>query len=102
MFRRKMYEIKREIGTCSPGGGYVVLPEEKVNLDLEKLKDIIKKEGLKIKFSSHLMITITHPKSDVDISFYNSGKILFKTYDKDKIDDFLNEVEPFIHRAKKN
>lgn len=97
-----MYELSREMGTCSPGGGYVAAPTDELEIDLERLKEIIEEEGFDIKFSSNLMLTITISPDKIDISFYKSGKILFKTYKENKVKSLLDRFKPLVKKAKRN
>lgn len=94
-----MYELDREMGTCSPGGGYIALPKEDISVDITKLKGIIDCDKFKINFSSNLMLTVNIPSERLEISFFKSGRILFKTYDKDKVTAHLKDMENLVEKA---
>ncbi len=77
-----MYDV---VEPCSDSGAYRAEPKEETRVDLEELEKYFRKKEFKIEFSSEVILLVLHPEFEVEIGIYPSGKLLFKTTEKEVV-----------------
>ncbi len=87
---------------CSDAGAYRAEPTEDTRLDLEKFEDVLKENDYGIEFSSEVIVLVRHDETDVEVGIYPSGKLLFKTTDKDVVDELFDEFSEMVANFIKN
>jgi len=83
-----MYDV---VEPCSDSGAYRAEPKKETRIDLEGLEKYLTKEEFQIEFSSEVILLVLHPEFDVEVGIYPSGKLLFKTTEKDIVDELFEE-----------
>ncbi len=81
---------------CSDSGAYVAEPDDKTKVAMDKVQGWLEERGYTMKFSSEVITVALHPKEEVEIGFYPSGKLLFKTTDKEIVDKLFSELTPMM------
>ncbi len=94
-----MYHV---VEPCSDSGAYVAEPEKKTKINMEGVQDRLENKGYKMKFTSEVIIVALHPDQDVEVGFYPSGKLLFKTTDKEIVDRLFEELAPVMEENKED
>ncbi len=84
-----MYHV---VEPCSDSGAYVAEPAEKVRIDMDRVKEWLESKDYRMKFTSEVIIVAVHPDEEVELGFYPSGKLLFKTTDKEVVDRLFGEL----------
>jgi len=85
---------------CSDSGAYRAEPERETRIDLEELEEYLTKKEFKIEFSSEVILLVLHPGFDVEVGIYPSGKLLFKTTEKEVVDELFEEFIELIKNFK--
>ncbi len=94
-----MYDV---VEPCSDSGAYRAEPKKETRINLEELETHLSKKEFKIEFSSEVILLVLHPEFDVEIGIYPSGKLLFKTTEKDIVDELYEEFNELIKNFKDN
>ncbi|MBS3781012.1 MAG: hypothetical protein KGY66_00200 [Candidatus Thermoplasmatota archaeon] len=81
---------------CSDSGAYRAEPKEKTKIDLEELEEYLIKREFEIEFSSEVILLVLHPRLDVEVGIYPSGKLLFKTTDEKIVDELFEEFTELV------
>ncbi len=84
------------IEPCSDSGAFVAEPEVEVRLDLEVCEERLKEQGYRIKFSSEVILLVVDKAMDIEVGLYPSGKLLFKTTDKEELDEIMPEIRSMV------
>lgn len=92
-----MYDV---IEPCSDSGAYVAEPKEKTRVDLEGCEGRLKEIGYEIKFSSEVIV-VAEASSGIEVALYPSGKLLFKTCDKEDIEPLFEELKPIMKEERR-
>jgi len=94
-----MYDV---VEPCSDSGAFRAEPKKEIRIDLEELEGYLTKKEFKIEFSSEVILLVLHPEFEVEIGIYPSGKLLFKTTEKDIVDELFEEFSELITNFKSN
>lgn len=86
---------------CSDSGAYRAEPVEETRLDLGDLEELLREKDYEIEFSSEVILLVHHPKTDVEVGIYPSGKLLFKTTDEELVDELFDEFSDMVMDFKK-
>ncbi|MFW5952552.1 MAG: hypothetical protein ACOCSJ_00150 [Candidatus Natronoplasma sp.] len=92
-----MYDV---VEPCSDSGAYRAEPKRETRIDLEELEKYLTKKEFKIEFSSEIILLVLHLESDVEVGIYPSGKLLFKTTEKEVVDELFEEFTKLIKNFK--
>lgn len=93
--RVTMYDM---VEPCSDSGAYVAEPNTEVKFDLERCEEELKELSYEIKFSSEVILLMEDKERDVEVAIYPSGKLLFKTIDKEVVEELYDEVMPVMEK----
>lgn len=88
-----MYDV---VEPCSDSGAYRAVPVEELSLEPQSFEEELEDKGYEIKFSSEVILLVVHPELDVELGIYPSGKLLFKTTDKEVVDRLFDEFSDLI------
>ncbi len=88
-----MYDM---VEPCSDSGAYVAEPEKDIKIDMDEVEDRLVKEGYEFKFSSEVIHLILDVDVGEEIGIYPSGKLLFKTADKEKVDEMFEKLSKIM------
>lgn len=88
-----MYDV---VEPCSDSGAYRAEPEDEIKLDPQVFEKPLKDKGYEIEFSSDVILLVKDVDLDVEIGIYPSGKLLFKTTDKEKVDELFDRFTSMI------
>lgn len=81
---------------CSDSGSYRAEPTEETRLDLEGIEDHLTEKNFDINFSSEVLLLVLHPEYEVEVGIYPSGKLLFKTTDKEIVEKLFEEFSELV------
>lgn len=79
---KELYEI---FEPCSDDEAHSAEPKDEISLDMAKLEENLT-ERYEVVFSAEIMLLVSDTKYGVDIAFYPSGKILWKTDDTELVE----------------
>ncbi|MFO7792142.1 MAG: hypothetical protein R6W73_04060 [Candidatus Saliniplasma sp.] len=88
-----MYDM---VEPCSDSGAYVAEPEKGIKIDMDEVEDRLVKEGYEFKFSSEVIHLVLDVDVGEEIGIYPSGKLLFKTADKRKVDEMFEKLSKIM------
>ncbi|MBS3816900.1 MAG: hypothetical protein KGY76_04995 [Candidatus Thermoplasmatota archaeon] len=88
-----MYDV---VEPCSDSGAYRAVPGEELSLEPQSFEEELEDKGYEIKFSSEVILLVVHPELDVELGIYPSGKLLFKTTDKEVVDRLFDEFSEMV------
>ena len=94
-----MYDV---VEPCSDSGAYRAEPSEETRIDLESLEDILIEKEYDIGFSSEVILLVEHPDFDVEVGIYPSGKLLFKTTEKEVVEELFDIFTSLVEDFKKD
>lgn len=94
-----MYDV---VEPCSDSGAYRAEPKEETRIDLAAFEDFLPEKDFKIEFSSEVILLVNHLKFDVEVGIYPSGKLLFKTTEKEVVDELFDEFTEMVKDFKSN
>ncbi|MFO8110589.1 MAG: hypothetical protein R6U17_08770 [Thermoplasmata archaeon] len=85
---------------CSDSGAYVAEPKTKTKVDMDRVDKWLQEKDYQMKFTSEVIVVAVHPEEKVEVGLYPSGKILFKTTDKEMVDRLFEELAPMMEEYK--
>ncbi|MFP3872514.1 MAG: hypothetical protein ACOC55_05630 [Candidatus Natronoplasma sp.] len=94
-----MYDV---VEPCSDSGAYRAEPTVETKLDPRSFEEELIERGYEIEFSSEVLLLVKDEKSEVEVGIYPSGKLLFKTTDKDMVDELFEEFTPLVEEYVKS
>lgn len=77
--RRVEYSV---LELCKNRAGYEAVPRSKLKLDLRRLEGELKEAGFEPLANAGILLVVRW--EDVELSIFESGKLLFKTREMDK------------------
>lgn len=86
------------IEPCSDSGAYIAEPEGKKQIDMEECHRLLKEKDYSFKFESEVIHQVVDPKYGVEIGIYPSGKLLFKTQDREMVDELFEHLKTIISK----
>ena len=86
-----MFNIVKPCKSCK---SYVLMPKEKFEIDLERLKDVLERKKFKTKAYTGTLLSV---EKECKINIYNSGKIVILTKSEEYVLNLNNELSSILY-----
>ena len=86
-----MFNIVKPCKSCK---SYVLMPKEKFEIDLERLKDVLERKKFKTKAYTGTLLSV---EKECKINIYNSGKIVILTKSEEYVLNLNNELSTILY-----
>ena len=86
-----MFNIVKPCKSCK---SYVLMPKEKFEIDLERLKDVLERKKFKTKAYTGTLLSV---EKECKINIYTSGKIVILTKSEEHVLNLNNELSSILY-----
>lgn len=88
MKEKELYDV---FEPCSDDAAHSAEPKDDITLEMDKIEENLT-DRYEVVFSSEIMLLVEDSEKDIEIGFYPSGKILFKSDDGDLVDEIFDDT----------